>query len=205
MQEPGRLQSMGSLRVGQDWDFTFTFHFQALEKEMATHSSVLAWRIPGTGAAIYGVSQSQTRLKRLSSSSSSHHTGDKWSGSNSEVHVRGQESSWDMTLSCNTLRQRWERLPEQKPSGKESSSKQTLCSSEEGLVRNGKQQEQLQGEEYHQVPHGLDPPCYPGSILTPKLPYILPHSKKICFMVTLHLHILIHLDRWTCLGHAFCF
>ena len=29
-------------------DFTFTFHFQALEKEMATHSSVLAWRIPGT-------------------------------------------------------------------------------------------------------------------------------------------------------------
>ena len=30
-------------------DFTFTFHFYALEKEMATHSSVLAWRIPGTG------------------------------------------------------------------------------------------------------------------------------------------------------------
>ena len=28
-------------------DFTFTFHFHALEKEMATHSSVLAWRIPG--------------------------------------------------------------------------------------------------------------------------------------------------------------
>ena len=30
-------------------DFTFTFHFHALEKEMATHSSDLAWRIPGTG------------------------------------------------------------------------------------------------------------------------------------------------------------
>ena len=30
-------------------DFTFSFHFPALEKEMATHSSVLAWRIPGTG------------------------------------------------------------------------------------------------------------------------------------------------------------
>ena len=29
-------------------DFTFTFHFHALEKEMATHSSLLAWRIPGT-------------------------------------------------------------------------------------------------------------------------------------------------------------
>ena len=41
-------------------DFTFTFHFHALEKEMATHSSVPAWRIPGTGAwwaAIYGVAQ----------------------------------------------------------------------------------------------------------------------------------------------------
>ena len=40
---------------------------------MATHSSVLAWRIPGTGtswAAVYGVAQSWTRLKRLSSSSS---------------------------------------------------------------------------------------------------------------------------------------
>ena len=44
-EEPGRLQSMGSLRVR--CDFTFTFHFHALEKEMATHSSVLAWRIPG--------------------------------------------------------------------------------------------------------------------------------------------------------------
>ena len=54
-EEPGRLQSMGSLRVGHDQatsplsDFTFTFHFDVLEKEMATHSSVLAWRIPGTG------------------------------------------------------------------------------------------------------------------------------------------------------------
>ena len=47
-EKPGRLQSMGSLRVGQT-DFTFTFPLHALEKEMATHSSVLAWRIPGTG------------------------------------------------------------------------------------------------------------------------------------------------------------
>ena len=48
-------------------NFTFTFHFHALEKEMATHSSVLAWQIPGTGgawwAAVYGVAQSRTRLK----------------------------------------------------------------------------------------------------------------------------------------------
>ena len=48
-------------------DFIFTFRFHALEKEMATHSSVLAWRIPGTGEPS-GVAQSQTRLKRLSSS-----------------------------------------------------------------------------------------------------------------------------------------
>ena len=39
----------GSQRVGTRLsDFTFTFPFHALEKEMATHSSVLAWRIPGT-------------------------------------------------------------------------------------------------------------------------------------------------------------
>ena len=49
MEEPGRLQSTGSLRVGHDFTFTFTFHFPALEKEMATHTSNLAWRIPGTG------------------------------------------------------------------------------------------------------------------------------------------------------------
>ena len=55
-------------------DFPFTFHFPALEKEMATHSSVLAWRIPGTGGLVgcrLWVAQSRTRLKRLSSSSSS--------------------------------------------------------------------------------------------------------------------------------------
>ena len=48
-EEPGRLQSMGSLSRTQLSNFTFTSHFHALKKEMATHSSVLAWRIPGTG------------------------------------------------------------------------------------------------------------------------------------------------------------
>ena len=47
-------------------DFTLTFHFHALEKEMAAHSSVLAWRIPG-GLPSMG-SRSRTRLRRLSSS-----------------------------------------------------------------------------------------------------------------------------------------
>ena len=52
---PGRLQSMGSLRVGHDWAASLSLFtvmqwhdILSLEKEMATHSSVLAWRIPGT-------------------------------------------------------------------------------------------------------------------------------------------------------------
>ena len=49
MEEPGRLQSNGVAESGTSEWFTFTFHFHALEKEMATHSSVLAWRIPGKG------------------------------------------------------------------------------------------------------------------------------------------------------------
>ena len=56
-------------------DFTFTFHFHALEKEMATHSSVFCLENPrdrgAWWASVYGVAQSRTRLKRLSSSSSS--------------------------------------------------------------------------------------------------------------------------------------
>ena len=50
-EEPSRsLQSMGVTKsLARLSDFTFTFHFHALEKEMATHSSVLAWRIPGMG------------------------------------------------------------------------------------------------------------------------------------------------------------
>ena len=69
----GRAWKAAVHGVAEDWtqlsDFTFTFHFHALEKEMATHSSVLAGRIPGTGEPggllSYGVAQSQTRLKCL--------------------------------------------------------------------------------------------------------------------------------------------
>ena len=54
-------------------DFTFTFHFHALEKKMAIHSSVLAWRILGMGEpgglpSMGGVAQSQMRLSSSSSS-----------------------------------------------------------------------------------------------------------------------------------------
>ena len=54
---PGKSHRWRSLEGCSPWvakgqtqlsDFTFTFHFHALEVEMATHSSVLAWRIPGT-------------------------------------------------------------------------------------------------------------------------------------------------------------
>ena len=49
MGEPGGLQSNGVAgRRAQLSNFTFAFHFHALEKEMATHSSILAWRIPET-------------------------------------------------------------------------------------------------------------------------------------------------------------
>ena len=74
MAEPDGLSSMGSQSRTRLSDFTFTFHFHAV-KEMATHSSVLAWRIPGMaepGGLLSLVSQSQTRLKRLSSSNRQH-------------------------------------------------------------------------------------------------------------------------------------
>ena len=75
MEEPGGLQSMGSLRVGHDSDFTFTFHFYALGKEMATCSSVFVENPRDGGswwAAVYGVAQSRTQVKRLSSSRRMH-------------------------------------------------------------------------------------------------------------------------------------
>ena len=63
-EEPGRLQSMGLLSRTRLSNFTFTFHFHALEKEMATHSSVLAWRIPGMGSlvgcSLWGRTESDT-------------------------------------------------------------------------------------------------------------------------------------------------
>ena len=51
MEEPGRLHAVHGIAKSRTRmsDFSFTFHFHALEKEMATHSSVLAWRIPGMG------------------------------------------------------------------------------------------------------------------------------------------------------------
>ena len=49
MEEPVRLQSMGSLRVGHEWATSLSLFTHALEEAMATYCSVLAWRIPGMG------------------------------------------------------------------------------------------------------------------------------------------------------------
>ena len=70
---PGKSHGWKSLVGCSPWvaksrtrlsDFTFPFHFHALEKEMATHSSVLAWRIPGSGELVgcrlWGCTESDT-------------------------------------------------------------------------------------------------------------------------------------------------
>ena len=75
-EKPGGLWSMGSLRVGHEKkkkksrtrlsNFTLTFPFHALEKEMEPHTTILAWRIPGMGelGGLLSVgSQGWTRLK----------------------------------------------------------------------------------------------------------------------------------------------
>ena len=96
-EEPGGLQPMGSQSQRRLSDFTFTFHFHAIDKEMATHSSVLAWRIPGTGepwwAAVYGVPQSRTRLKRLSSRSKLSYLVPHWKESKLK-EFQGSMTSW---------------------------------------------------------------------------------------------------------------
>ena len=84
-EEPGGLQVHG-VPKSQTWlsDFTFTFHFHALEKAMATHSSVLAWRIPGTGEpgglpsmGSHGVGHNWSDLAAVAAAVS-HLTGKDW-------------------------------------------------------------------------------------------------------------------------------
>ena len=84
-------------------DFTYTFHFHALEEEMATHSNTLAWRISGTGESgglLSMGSQSRTRLKQLSSSSSRYTWNqkvnfyDNWSSLQKLELQEGQKDEW---------------------------------------------------------------------------------------------------------------
>ena len=75
MEEPGRLQSMGSLRVGHDWATSLHFSLSCIGEGNGNPLQCSCLENPRDGgaswAAIYGVAQSRTRLKRLSSSSSS--------------------------------------------------------------------------------------------------------------------------------------
>ena len=76
MEEPGRLQSMGSLRVRHDWVTSLSlFTFMHWRREWQPTRVFLPGESQGTGgawwAAVYGVAQNRTRLKRLSSGSSS--------------------------------------------------------------------------------------------------------------------------------------
>ena len=83
-------------------DFTFTFHFHALEKEMATHSSILAWRIPGTGEP-GGLS-----------SMGSHRVGHNWSdlAAAAAAAVRETAEASVLTFAAYSLRKQGERGPQ---------------------------------------------------------------------------------------------
>ena len=74
MEEPGRLQSMGSLRVGHDWATSLSLLLSCIGEGNGNPLQCSCLENPRDGgawwAAVYGVTQSQTRLKRLSSSSS---------------------------------------------------------------------------------------------------------------------------------------
>ena len=74
-EEPGRLQSMGSLRVGHDWATHFHFSLSCIGEGDGTPLQCFCLENPRDGgawwAAVFGVAQSWTRLKRLSSNSSS--------------------------------------------------------------------------------------------------------------------------------------
>ena len=81
--------------VAKSWtwlsDFTFTFHFHALEKEMAAHSSVLAWRIPGTGAPGGLLSMR------------SHRVGHNWSGLAAAAADRKHFTQWQKKKTTNAF------------------------------------------------------------------------------------------------------
>ena len=91
--------------VARSWtrlsDFTFTFHFHALEKEMATHSSSCLENPRDGGAwwaTVSRVAQSQTRLKQLSSSSSSKQLLKGWMKPEFRVYLTVQYVSWSLEL-----------------------------------------------------------------------------------------------------------
>ena len=100
-----------SCLVTRSWtwlrDFTFTFHFHALEKEMATHSTILAWRIPGTGEPGGLKSMGSLRVGHNSVTSLSlfifMHWRRKWQST--PVFLPGESQGWRCLVSCHL----WDR------------------------------------------------------------------------------------------------
>ena len=89
-------------------DFTFTFHFHALEKEMATHSSVLAWRIPGTGEpggllcmGSHRVGHDWSDLVAAAAADQIEKAKAKWNSNCTEVYLRNGQGPW---LECSVHR-----------------------------------------------------------------------------------------------------
>ena len=97
MEEPGRLQSMGLWRVGHDWATSLSlFTFTHWRRKWQPTPVFLPGESQGPGSlvgSVYGVVQSQTRLKRLSSSSSS--MGWRWRLTASTYSVRSNGSQWE--------------------------------------------------------------------------------------------------------------
>ena len=102
MEEPGRLQSMGSLRVGQDWATSLSLSCTGEGNGNPLQCSCLenprdrgAW-----WAAVYGVAQSRTRRKRLSSSSSKMNAIVQWFEHSLALPFFGTEMKTDLFQSC---------------------------------------------------------------------------------------------------------
>ena len=108
MEEPGRVPVHGVAKSRTRLsDFTFTFHFHALEKEMATHSSVLAWRIPGMGEP--------GRLQFMGSLRVGHdftftfmHWRRKWQ--HSPVFLPGESQGWTPSMRSHRVGHDWSDL-----------------------------------------------------------------------------------------------
>ena len=102
--------------VARSWtqlsNFTFTFHFPALEKEMATHSSVLAWRIPGTGSLVgcclWGRTESDTTEATAAAAAAA---GLPWWLSSKESPCRYRRCGFDPWVRKIPWRRKWQHTP----------------------------------------------------------------------------------------------
>ena len=103
MEEPGRLQSMGSLRVGHDWATSLSlFTFMHWRRKWQPTPVFLPWESQAAWwAAVYGVAQSRTWLKRLSSSSRTRIQYTDSPSSALSLHMDCQSSIWELLIRGN--------------------------------------------------------------------------------------------------------